>query len=149
MSCGQRPRLRHDLGHVPLWWFCSGPAFKLKDNFRIPEIPANSHPELQKSQNILNSTSQSDPKVCLRALNKPLANHLKIENKGTQKSAKRYLKPSKMEPRRVSKHPILHRSPLFDLFGRFWVPKGYPLGVTFGTVFITFGVPFSMQFLVP
>ena len=43
-----------------------------------PEIPANSHPELQKSQNIVNSTSQSDPNVCLRALNKLLANHLKV-----------------------------------------------------------------------
>ena len=52
---------------------------KTKEQFcKNPEIPANSHPELQKSPNIVNSTSQSDPKVCPRALNKLLANHLKI-----------------------------------------------------------------------
>ena len=61
-----------------------------------PEIPANSHPELHKSQNIVNSISQSDPKVCLRALNKLLANHLKIIKKHTQKSSKQ---DTKMAPK--------------------------------------------------
>ena len=63
MSCGLRPRLRRDLGHAPLWWYCVGPAFKPKDNFvRDPRIPTNCHPELQKSQHIVNITSQSDLK---------------------------------------------------------------------------------------
>ena len=35
------------------------------------------------------------------------------------------------------------------LYLPFLVDFGYPLGVTFGTVFVTFGVPFSMFFLVP
>ena len=35
------------------------------------------------------------------------------------------------------------------LYLPFLVDFGYPLGVIFGTVFVTFGVPFSMYFWVP
>ena len=47
-----------------------------------------------------------------------------------------------MEPRRVPKHPILHRSPVCTLFGRFWVPFGSHFGHRFrhfwGTFFFVF-----------
>ena len=55
-----------------------------------------------------------------------------------------------MEPRRVPKHPILHRSPVCTLFGRFWVPFGSHFWHRFrhfwGTCFCVFWQPKKYDF---
>ena len=90
MSGGLRPRLRRDLGHAPLWWFCVGPAFKPTEHFaRTPRILSNSYSDLQKSQNIVNITSRSDLKL----------------PQGSQKHSQRIPMGTKSDPRVPSRDP--------------------------------------------
>ena len=111
MSGGLRPRLRRDLGHAPLWWFCVGPAFKPKDNFtRTPRILSNSS-DLQKSQNIVNITSRSDLKL----------------PKGSRKHSQRIPMGTKSDPRVASRDPkgiqMSPKRPQSDPKGTKGVPK--------------------------
>ena len=141
MSCGLRPRLRRDLGHVPLWWFCVGPAFKLKINFaRTPEF-------LQiltlscKSLKILSTVPpKSVPESLEQTTSKPPENiekmYPKIIKKGTQN-------PPKWSPGGYP-NTLSYIGPLYVPF---WVDFGYPLGVTFGTVFCHFRGTFFCVFL--
>ena len=129
MSCGLRPRLWRDLGHIPLLWLCAGPAFKLETILSEPNQFLQIPTLRCKSHKILSTVPPEVTQKCAQGLQNVSEIDANGRPKGRQKRFCFHVREKSVNP---------HWDRLLT-----WFREGLPCAET--SIFGDFGIPETIK----